>query len=522
MEFRILGALEVAADGATVELGGSKQRVLLAALLLERNRIVSTDRLIEALWEGGAPETASSALRVYVSQLRKVVGGERLETRAAGYVLRVGPDELDLARFERLREEEKLDEALALWRGPPLADFAYEHFAQVEIARLEELRLATLEERIARDLADGGGGELVGELHALVREHPLRERFRGQLMLALYRAGRQAEALTNYRETRRALLGQLGIEPSRELRELEKRILRQDASLETAGERLRGYRLLEQLGAGAFGSVHRALQPRVGREVAVKLIRPRHASDPDFVRRFEAEAQLVARLEHPRIVPLYDFWRGHEGAFLVMRYLRGGSLRDRLAQGALTLQDAAQVVEQVADALASAHRQGIVHRDVKPENVLFDEDGNAYLLFNEDGNAYLPDFGIARELKTAGLARPGSTSSPLAYYASPEEIGGEPPTALTDVYGLGILLYESLTARHPFAGSRADQALEKHLHEGIPPIRAVRSGLPKALEEVISRATATDPAGRYRDVAELAHDFRRSLAPGSRRIPAAA
>jgi DNA-binding SARP family transcriptional activator len=152
---------------------------------------------------------------VYVSQLRKLLGRERLETQAPGYRLRVEPDELDLARFEHLRQEGKLREALALWRGPALAEFAYERFAQAEIARLEELRLVSLEERIERDLARGSDAGLVGELEALVREHPLRERLRGQLMLALYRSGRQAEALESYQAARTALVEELGIEPGR-------------------------------------------------------------------------------------------------------------------------------------------------------------------------------------------------------------------------------------------------------------------------------------------------------------------
>ena len=234
MEFRILGPLEVVADGATLDVGGPKQRTLLAALLLEANRVVSCDRLIDALWEEAPPEKAQKALHVYVSQLRKLLGSERLETKAPGYLLRVEPDELDLERFERLHDEERFHEALALWRGPPLADFAYHRFAAADIERLEERRLACLEERIERDLAAGQHAQLVGELEALVKEHPLRERPRLQLMLALYRSGRQAEALELYQDARRALVEELGIEPGRALRELHQAILRQDPELELA------------------------------------------------------------------------------------------------------------------------------------------------------------------------------------------------------------------------------------------------------------------------------------------------
>jgi len=235
MEFRILGPLDAIEEGRALELGGAKQRALLAVLLLNANRVVSSDLLIESLWESQQPEKAQKALHVLVSQLRKTLGGERIVTRPPGYLLTVEEGELDLDRFQHLVAEggvEQLTAALALWRGPPLAEFAYERFAQPEIARLEELRLATLEQRIAADLELGRHAELVGELESLVQEHPLRERLRAQLMLALYRSGRQAEAVAAYQSARRALVEELGLEPSRSLRELEQAILRQDPALD--------------------------------------------------------------------------------------------------------------------------------------------------------------------------------------------------------------------------------------------------------------------------------------------------
>ena len=194
MEFRILGPLEVFDGERALNVGGAKQRSLLAVLLLNANQVVSSDRLLDALWGGEPSETARKAIQIYVSQLRTVLGKERLETKAPGYLLRLNRDELDLYRLETLLEQAKetdpaaasakLHEALALWRGRPLEEFAYEGFAQLEIARLEELRLACLEERVGADLACGRHSELVGELEALVAEHPLRELLRGQLMLA--------------------------------------------------------------------------------------------------------------------------------------------------------------------------------------------------------------------------------------------------------------------------------------------------------------------------------------------------
>jgi eukaryotic-like serine/threonine-protein kinase len=232
MEFRILGPLEVLSDGRALDLGGQKQRALLALLLLEANRPVSRDRLIDALWEEEPTATARKAIQVYVSQLRKLLGKERLLTRAPGYLLHTEADELDLARFQRLQAEGKLHDALALWRSPALAEFAQQRFAQTEIARLEELRLACLEERLDADLAEGRQAELVGELEALVRDYPLRERLRELLLVALYRSGRQAEALAAYQDARTALVDELGIEPGKALRELHQAILRQDPALD--------------------------------------------------------------------------------------------------------------------------------------------------------------------------------------------------------------------------------------------------------------------------------------------------
>jgi DNA-binding SARP family transcriptional activator len=246
LEFRILGPLEVWDEGSEVSLAGAKPRALLAVLLLHLNEVVPADRLIDELWGEDSPEHAAAALRVNVSRLRKALPQDVLTTRSPGYVMRVEPDALDLHRFERLVEEgrslhgrglaadaaERLRDALSLWRGPALADFSYESFAQAAIARLEEIRLAAIELRIDADLALGRHDELVGELEALIAEHPLRERLRSYLMTALYRSGRQAEALDAYQGARRTLVDELGIEPSAELQELERAILRQDRALE--------------------------------------------------------------------------------------------------------------------------------------------------------------------------------------------------------------------------------------------------------------------------------------------------
>ena len=246
MEFKILGPLEVVEDDRPIRLGRGREGALLALLLLRANEVVSTDVLIEELWRGEPPATAAKSLQVYVSRLRKRLGADALVTRAPGYAVFVDHDELDLFRFHRIVDEARangaleaasmLREALSLWRGAPLAEYADEPFAQAEVGRLEELRLATLEDRIDADLAVGRHAELVGELETLVSRNPYRERLVGQLMLALYRSGRQAEALAVYREMRRALNDELGLEPADELRDLERQILAHDRALAAPSE----------------------------------------------------------------------------------------------------------------------------------------------------------------------------------------------------------------------------------------------------------------------------------------------
>ena len=242
MDFRILGPLEVVEQGRVLPLGGARQRTLLALLLTHANEIVSADRLVDELWGPQPPRTAGNTLQYHVSQLRKALAPrDAIVTQEPGYLIRIGQDELDLLRFEALVKEareappelaaQRLREALDLWRGPPLADLANESFAQIEIPRLEELRLDALERRFEADLALGRYPELVGELQALVAEHPLRERLRAVLMQALYGSDRQAEALEIYRETRQLLVDELGIEPSPALQELEQAILRHDPAL---------------------------------------------------------------------------------------------------------------------------------------------------------------------------------------------------------------------------------------------------------------------------------------------------
>ncbi|MDP9440972.1 MAG: AfsR/SARP family transcriptional regulator, partial [Actinomycetota bacterium] len=252
MKFRVLGPLEVVDHGAVVQLPSGKAKLLLAALLVDAGHVVSTDRLYEVLWGAEPPDTASNTLQTYVNHLRNALEPGRARRqpsrfvlmKAPGYVLAAAPEDIDAGRFERLVSEGRrrlhepreaaatLRQALDLWRGEALADFTFEPFAQAEITRLSELRLAVLEDRIRADLALGGHAQLCGELAQLVARHPLREQLWGHLMVALYRCGRQAEALRAFTQLRETLGEQLGISPSPALARLEEAMLLQKPELD--------------------------------------------------------------------------------------------------------------------------------------------------------------------------------------------------------------------------------------------------------------------------------------------------
>lgn len=679
---RVLGPVEVSRDGSDVRLGGPKQRAALALLTAEVGKVVSTDALIDGLWGDEPTPGARSTLQTYVSNLRHELG-DVIVREGGGYRLDVEPERVDAVEFEQeVAEAQELAEtnpaeasqqirsALALWRGHPYANVAGSFRLELEASRLEELRLRALETRIDAELALGHHAELVPELDVLCTEFPLREGFRAQHMLALYRSGRQAEALRAFQKTRTYLAEELGLDPSELLRALERKILNQDPSLlletepqvqtlaflltdiedstvlwemqtaamrsavaehdrivfeaveraggkivkrvgdgiDTAfadvgaavraaeqiqrglvtvdwgetgplavrmaidvgavearsgdyfgpvlnragrmlaaghggqvllsadahlalaatesgwqakalgefrfkgigspqnvfqllldglpadfaplridrlpprlpapafGRALRGYELRENVGSGDFGIVYRAYQPSVGREVAIKVIRPELVNQPSFVRRFEAEAQLIAQLEHPHIVTLYDYWRDPDGAYLVMRWLRGGSLRQALERGPWNAAPAARLLMEVGGALAYAHRQGVVHGDFKPANVLLDD----------EGHAYLSDFGIA--IRTGAPTEPPRvvTSSPA--YVPPEELEGAPKTPRSDLYCLGLLTFELLTGRRP------------PMDGALPSLSEIRPELPESLDGVIVTATAPEPGDRYESV----------------------
>ncbi len=679
----MLGTVEVASDGERLPVGGPKQRGVLAHLVANAGHTVPIDRIVDDVYGEDADVGARRSVQTFVSTFRRELG-DVIRWGGNGYLLDVDPLTIDANRFEQLvadarrlipvdpvRAGRELRTALAMWRGHPYADVDGRGSLEPEITRLRELRLTALEWRIDADLAAGLHDQLVGELEALADEFPLRERLRAQQMLALYRAGRQTEALRAYRHAEQYLAEELGLEPSKELQDLELKILQQDEELLAgsgrtvtqrlaflvtdiegsterwdhypaamadalaahdrllgtaveesggtvfkhtgdgllaafpsttaavraieaalrslrdhewgtvgelrvragidvgevesrvgdfygppvnraarlaaaahggqvlvsvaaqralledpppgmqlrplgefqlrgfaAGERigqvvfvglpadfpelridaestiadrapllsLPGYELRDVIGEGATGFVYRAFQPSVGREVAIKVIHPDFAGQPSFVRRFEAEARTIGRLAHPRIVPLHDFWRDSDGAYLVMQLLPGGTLTPLI--GSLDLSSAVRIICHVGEALTHAHQLGVTHGDIKPGNILLDR----------DGNAYLSDFGIsARLLEPAEV---GAWSSSAPAYRAPEE-AGEGPSVKSDQFALGMLAYETLTGRAPEAGGSR------------PAPSALNPQIPADLDSVIARATAFDPNDRFASIEQF-------------------
>jgi serine/threonine protein kinase/DNA-binding winged helix-turn-helix (wHTH) protein len=494
MDFSILGPLCVCTDEGLVTIRSARQRSILAVLILNVGRVVSADRLLDLVWGDTPPSSGARSLQFHVWKLRNALdpqraGGEGIiGTQAPGYVLLAEPGDVDAVRFERMtaeahdllqsdpaRSERLIQEAMGLWRGPALDDLAYEEFARLEIIRLEQLRQRAEEDRIEAALALGDHDAVVGELAALTAQHPLRERLWGQYMVALARGGRQADALAAYQDLARHLGDQLGIDPSAEVKAIEERILLQDPQILQPGrlplaDRLRGYTLRTRLGEGAFGEVWLAVQPGIGRDVAVKVIRPELANRPEFVLGFEAEARVLASLEHPNIVPLFDFWRDPNGAYLVMPLMRGGSLARAARDAPLAPEPCLSTVAAIADALAYAHRRQVVHGDLTPENVLLDG----------EGRPYLADFGIASLV--GGVTGPEETASG---FRSPEQLSGEAPTPRSDVFGLGMLAYLLLTGNQPPPG------------EPLPPATTLPPELVDGVDGVLAVATAPDPTARY-------------------------
>ncbi|MEY2583135.1 MAG: hypothetical protein QOE09_2984 [Ilumatobacteraceae bacterium] len=665
MRYRVLGPLDVVADDGEVQLvGGPKQRTVLAVLIAAAGRAVSVDRLLQAMYGEDAAPSNRATMHTYVSNLRRTLG-DVVVRQGDGYVLRSTGSTTDAAEFEDAYRAATalvapdevaggLRDALLMWRGHPYADVEGHGSFDGEITRLNEVRLTALEARIDADMRAGRHREVVAELDALTVEHPFRENLRAMHMLALYRSGRQSEALRAYGRTRTALVEGLGIDPSPQLQEMERRILVQDRTLmvtvgptvqrravlvvdvdgpwpdpaarDTAlarrdselaaaagrcggvtltprgmagyavfvepihavraaqgvvndrtriaidfgdlelgedepvgpplvraarlvavanpgqalcslaghqaltlagvsgwaaaslgrfdivgldgevdiyqlvgggfgsdfpalqldrlppllprgsGRSVPGFELRSLIGVGELGEVHRAYQPSVGREVAVRIFESGMVEHPQFVRRFESASQRITRVEHPTVVPLLDYWREPDRAVMVSRLMTGGHLAERIPGGGFPPADALAIFETVAAGVASAHRHGVVHGRLRPENILFDD----------EGNAYVSDLGV--DEICAGVITFATTA-----YDAPERLGGILATPAADIYSLGVLLQQLLSGAPP--------PLDGPLPTGHDRVAGV-----------IARAIDADPSARPETVDDLVVQLRKALA----------
>ncbi|MGI9624381.1 MAG: protein kinase domain-containing protein, partial [Acidimicrobiales bacterium] len=526
MELKVLGSVEVF-NGRRLAVGGPNQRRILAALAVRPGEVVSTDRLIDITWGDGAhPSRAEHNVVTYVSRIRTGLGEElapRLATRAPGYVLLLDEGELDADRFERLvagaarslaaneleRAVDSIDEALKLWRGQPYGEFCHDEFARAEVARLDELHTNALEIRCEMLVRLKRNAEALGILESLIEAAPLRETPRRLQMLAFYQSGRQVEALRAFQTFRQQLLDDVGVTPIEDLVSLDRSISANESPADlgtglSAGP-VPGYTLHELIGSGLFADVYRATQPSLDRTVAIKAIKAELANQPEFIRGFEAEAQIVAGLEHPYIVPLHDFWREPDRAYLVMRWLGGGTVAATLDGQPWSLDSVGYLVEQVGGALAASHRAGVIHRDVKASNVLLDG----------DGNSYLTDFGIAvGPGPSPDVVRIGS--SPRGRFFAPELLRGGPVGPPADVYGLGVIVHELLAGRSTTPTGRPDTTEAADDSGALATM--LPSSTPEALRSVLAAATSYEPDGRFQTAEAFVVAFSTALMdtdPGS-------
>jgi len=514
LKVRLLGQFIVELDGQAADIPSRPAQSLLAYLILNAGIAQRREKVAGLLWPESTEANARSNLRHALWRLRKALG-KSLQTGRDYFDaddITIAFDAtadywLDTAVLDRKADEswsaDELIEAVSVHQGELLPGF-YDEWVSLERERLQAVFEHKMQLLLERLVEAGRWSEILewGERWIALGHMP--EPAYRALMVAHSELGDLSSVAAVFQRCVEALREELGVEPSQQTKDLYERIIAGDfraGVIERRERVIRGYELRERIGTGGFGVVYRAYQPAVGRDVAIKVILPEYANHPDFIRRFEAEAQLVARLEHLHIVPLYDYWREPDGAYLVMRWLRGGNLREALQRGPWAPEAAARLLDQVAGALAVAHRQGVVHRDVKPENILLDK----------ESNGYLSDFGIAKDLmRTTGVTETGAgVGSPA--YGSPEQAQGRSITPQSDLYSLGVVMYQVLTGEHPFPGVTPAEQLVKHLTEPLPPLRERRPELPETLEEVMRRATAKDPADRFSEAQAFARAFREAI-----------
>lgn len=536
LHLALLGSFQATVGNAEpIHFRSNKDRALLAFLAVEADKPHGRNTLAALLWPETSDANARSNLRFTLSSLRHAIGDHDAEP----HYLSVSPESIqfnltsnawvDLHELERGLSQGQLfdaataEAALHHLRGPLLDGFALDGCPEFEQWLL--VQRECLNRHVLADL--GRLASYYEHRHEYERAllfarqqvviEPWDEAANRQLMRLLAFSGRRSEALAQYETLRLALGQELAVEPEAEtdhlVAEIRENRLRPEVSL-FPGSALRGFELGERIGAGPMGEVYHAYQPGIGRDVAIKVLRPGFVDQPEFIRRFEQEARLVARLEHPHIVPLYDYWREPGGAFLVMRWLSGGSLADALARGPWRSEAVVRLMLQVGTALYQAHQSGVIHRAIKPSNILLDD----------AGNGYLTDFGLATLLSLLpdGGERPAtlldSTTLDNAYTA-PELLDGVAPTPASDIYSLGMVLFVLLSGHLPCADPPPDQTHARQRSEPLAALLSFRADLPPVVDAVVQQATARQPQDRFADALTFVHACQQALQPGTEQLP---
>jgi WD40 repeat protein/serine/threonine protein kinase len=508
LEVRLFGQFDVRLAGQPVDLASRPAQSLLAFLLIHTGRPFRREKLAGLFWPNTSEANARNNLRQAVWRIRKALaagpqtGPEYIVADEFTLAFNANSDYwLDVATLEQEGTAggsvDDLIRIVSVYRGELLPGF-YDEWLVPERERLQVVFERKIQLLLDRLVAEQRWQEvLVWGERWIALGHAPEPAYRA-LMFAYSGLGDSSGLAGAFRRCTELLRRDLGVEPSEQTRLVYERLSKGEKAL------IRGYELHELIGAGELGAVYRATQPLVGREVAIKVIPPQYANQPDFIRRFESEAQLIARLEHIHIRPLYDYWREPDGAYLVMRWLGGGSLRSALDRQRTPAGDewdlpvVARLLDQIAAALAAAHRQGVVHGNLKPVNILFDT----------EGNAFLTDFRIAEDVGRPSGPLPSDDSVRSGDYLSPEQASGELPTPQSDQYSLAIIVYEILAGEHPQA---KPTPVNQNRWPCLPPLDARRPDLPKGLIAVLQRATAENPAERYPDLLAFAAAFRNVL-----------
>jgi WD40 repeat protein/serine/threonine protein kinase len=499
----LFGPLRIEQDGQEIDLKSRKGLAMVVYLAVEADRR-TRDSLASIFWPDYDQSRARANLRSTLFRLNQTPLSKWVQADSDTVAIHPEQDDfIDVFAFNRLIESGKIkniQQAVSYYRGDFLSDFyledsnAFEDWATIQREAHRRRVLEGLHKLADYYLQQLDFTSAEAAAHRQLEIDNLAESAWRQLMETLARDGRRSEAIAQYEKFQKILYDELSVDPSPETQALYEAIL---ASNENTSQHIRGFELQEQIGESPFGVVFRAYQSALRRDVAVKVISSRYSNDPNFVRHFEADAQRVARLEHPNIVPLYDYWREPGRAFLVMPLMHGGNLGDKLKEGHLDLTSVIKFTQQIASALAIAHRQGIVHTDLKPTNILLDE----------DGNAYLTDFGITRAPEGKNdLDDHDQVHNP--HYASPEQLLGEPTSAQSDIYSLGMIVYELLSGEHPFAGGTLTALVAKHLNDSLPPLGGTLTSYSPEIETVIQRATAKKPSDRFPDILSFAEALR--------------